>query len=250
MLMRSESLLAEVGRRLATARAAQGLPLGELARRAGVSRRYLAMAENGQANLSLLKLAALAGALKMPMRELCDLDVGRAPDLRIALLGLRGAGKSTVGRALAQRLEVPFVELDALIEERAAMSLASLFEIHGDAGYRIQQRETLEEWLAQNGSGVLATGGSIVTDRETFQRLRATCRTVWLRATPEEHWQRVVNQGDLRPMARHQRAMEELRSKLAGREPFYALADLVVVTSGRTPAQCVDEIARWVHARR
>src|ERR1700675_1259580 len=101
MSMRAEAILGEVGRRLATARAAQGLPLGELARRAGVSRRYLAMAENGQANLSLLKLAALAGALKMPMRELCDLETVRAPELRLALLGLRGAVKTSIGRALA-----------------------------------------------------------------------------------------------------------------------------------------------------
>ena len=248
--MRPESLLAEVGRRLATARAAQGLPLGELARRAGVSRRYLAMAENGQANLSLLKLAALAGALKMPMRELCDLDVGRAPELRVALLGLRGAGKTSVGRALSQQLEVPFFELDQLIEERAGMHLSSIFEIQGEGWYREQQGEALEDWLAQHGSGVLATGGSIVTDKETYQRLRATCRTVWLRATPEEHWQRVVDQGDLRPMERNPGAMAELKAKLKLREPYYTLADLAVTTSGRSPSQCADDISRWVQTSR
>ena len=211
-----------------------------------MSRRYLAMAEAGQANLSLLKLAAIAATLKVPLRELCDIDVGRAPDLRVALLGLRGAGKTTVGRALARALEVPFFELDQLVEDRAGLRLSAIFEIHGEAFYREQQRAALEHWLASHGSGVLATGGSIVHDEETFQRLRTTCRTVWLKAAPEEHFQRVVDQGDLRPMRGNPRAMNELKAILAARESRYALADLAVPTTGKTPQQIADEIAAWV----
>jgi XRE family aerobic/anaerobic benzoate catabolism transcriptional regulator len=204
------------------------------------------MAEAGQANLSVLKLAALATALRMPLRELCDIDLGQAPLLRVALLGLRGAGKTTVGRELASELEVPFFELDRLVEDQAGMSLASLFEIHGEDGYRGRQRAALEGWLEHHGSGVLATGGSIVSDDKAFARLRATCRTVWLKATPEEHWQRVVDQGDMRPMRNNPRAMDELRDILAAREPRYALADLVSITSGHDATGVAHEIAAWV----
>lgn len=244
--MRPEALLSEVGRRLHTGRRDLGLTMTEVARRAGVSTRYLRMAEGGQANLSLLKLASLARALRVPMRELCDLEVGGAPELRIALLGLRGAGKSAVGRTLAQRLEVPFFELDDLIEELAGMSLGQIFTIHGEQHYRELQREALETWLAQNGSGVLATGGSIVNDDATFDRLRATCRTVWLRAAPEDHWQRVIEQGDLRPMRQHPRAMAELRELLTTREPRYARADTTVDTSARPTSDVVEQLATWV----
>ncbi len=246
--MKSDQILGEIGRRLATARRANGLALGELARRASVSRRYLAMAEAGQANLSLLKLASLSAALKLPLRELCDIDVGDAPELRVALLGLRGAGKSSVGRVLSQALEVPFFELDQLIEERSGLRLSAIFEIHGESYFREQQRVALEEWLATHGSGVLGTGGSIVNDQDTWQRLRSTCRTVWLKASPEEHFQRVVEQGDLRPMRGNPRAMNELRAILDVRGPRYAQADLTVVTTGRTPQQVADEIGAWVTA--
>lgn len=244
--MRSEAILSEIGRRIVRVRRAQRLSCAEVARRAGVSRRYVAMAEAGQANLSLLKLAALATALRVPMRELCDVDLGHAPQLRVALLGLRGAGKSTVGRQLATELEVPFFELDRLVEDEAGMSLGSLFEIHGEAGYRERQRAALESWLEHHGSGVLATGGSIVNDDAAYGRLRATCRTVWLKATPEEHWQRVVDQGDMRPMRNNPRAMDELRNLLASREPRYALADLVAITSGHDAAGIAREVAAWV----
>jgi XRE family aerobic/anaerobic benzoate catabolism transcriptional regulator len=244
--MRSEAILSEIGQRIRAARAAQKLSCAEVARRASVSRRYVAMAEAGDANLSVLKLAALASALHIPLRELCDVDLGHAPQLRVALLGLRGAGKSTVGRVLADELEVPFFELDRLVEDQAGMSLASLFEIHGEAGYRERQRAALESWLEHHGSGVLATGGSIVNDDEAFSRLRATCRTVWLKAKPEEHWQRVVDQGDMRPMRNNPRAMDELRRILSAREPRYALADLVSITSGQDAPGVAHEIAAWV----
>jgi XRE family aerobic/anaerobic benzoate catabolism transcriptional regulator len=244
--LKHESLLAEVGRRVRAAREAAELSLTEAARRAGLSRRFLTLLEGGRANVSLARLADLAAVLRVPLRELCDVDVSRAPPLRVALLGLRGAGKSHVGRLLAQRLEVPFFELDALVEERAGMSLRTIFDSYGEAWYREQQLAALEHWLAQHGSGELATGGSIVMDEPAFARLRATCRTVWLRAEPEEHFQRVVDQGDLRPIAGRSRAMTELKSILAAREPLYARADRTVATSGRTPQQVAADVAEWV----
>jgi XRE family transcriptional regulator, aerobic/anaerobic benzoate catabolism transcriptional regulator len=247
--MRPEAILSLVGKRLAAARERAGLTLAEAAKRAGVSRRYLSMAEHGDANLSLLKLAALASALRLPLRELCDLDLGGAPELRVALLGLRGAGKSSVGRALARRLEVPFFELDRLVEDQAGMSLGPLFEIHGESRYRELQRAALEQWLEHHGSGVLATGGSIARDEPAFARLRSTCRTVWLKASPEEHWQRVVDQGDMRPMRNNPRAMAELKQILATREPSYALADLTAITSGQDVEGVAREIEAWVTAK-
>jgi XRE family aerobic/anaerobic benzoate catabolism transcriptional regulator len=246
MPVKHAALLAEIGRRVRHAREAAGLSLTEAARRAELSRRFLTLLEGGHANVSVLRLAGLAVALRVPLRELCDVELSSAPDLRVALLGLRGAGKTTVGRLLSQRLEVPFFELDALIEERAGMSLRTLFDTYGEAWYREQQLGALEQWLAQHGSGVLATGGSLVMDAAAFARLRATCRTVWLRAAPEEHFQRVVDQGDLRPIAGRTRAMTELKAILAAREPLYAQADHEVMTSGGTPSEVTDAIAAWV----
>lgn len=246
--MRLESLLVEVGRRLAAARESADLTMNEVASRAGVSTRYLRMAESGQANLSLLKLAALARALRTPLGELCDLELSGVPQQRLALLGVRGCGKTTVGRALSQKLEIPFLELDALIERRADMSLGQIFTIHGEEYYRQLQAESLEEWLAQNGHGILATGGGIVSDDSLFDRLRSTCRTVWLKATAEDLWNRVLAQGDTRPMDDHPKAMQQLRQLLDAREPRYASADLTVDSSGLTPDQVADAIVEWVEA--
>jgi XRE family transcriptional regulator, aerobic/anaerobic benzoate catabolism transcriptional regulator len=240
------TVIAAIGRRVRQAREDAGLSVTETARRAGLSRRFLTLLEGGHANVSVARLAALASALDTPLRELCDVDVSSAPALRVALLGLRGAGKSTVGRLLAQRLEVPFFELDALIEERAGMPLRTVFDTYGESFYREQQLGALEGWLAQHGSGVLATGGSLVMDAAAFARLRGTCRTVWLRAAPEEHFQRVVDQGDLRPIAGRSRAMTELKAILAAREPLYAQAERTVETSGRAAEKVSAEIAAWL----
>src|SRR5207302_6959227 len=134
-------------------------------------------------------------------------------------LGLRGAGRSAVGRRLAQRLRVPFVELDELVEKAAGMSLAGLFSLHGEAYYRRLAREVLTRFLAEGEPAVLAAGGSVVTDREAFRLLTRRCRTVWLQATPEDHWQRVLQQGDERPSAASPHAQAELRALLRAREP-------------------------------
>jgi XRE family aerobic/anaerobic benzoate catabolism transcriptional regulator len=152
---------------------------------------------------------------------------------------LRGAGKSTVGRLAARELEVPFVELDQRVEELAGFTLAELFDLRGPDAYQRFEAEALERVLAEGERMVLATGGSLVTRARTFARLRATCRTVWLVAEPEEHFARVLAQGDRRPMQARPRAMEELRALLAERAPLYAQCELELATSGRAPEEVV-----------
>lgn len=166
----------------------------------------------------------------------------------IALLGVRGAGKSTIGRRLAERLDLPFYELDALIEEAAGLSLAEIFELHGEAYYRRAEREVLGNFLEGTPAAVLATGGSLVSDRETFRLLRRRAVTVWLKARPEDHFERVLQQGDHRPMAKRPHAMAELKALLAARERLYAAADHEVDTSGMSVeavvAAVADEVVR------
>lgn len=230
--MDQQDLLRELGRRLRDARVRAGLTVTELAQRAGVSRRHVTEAEAGRANLSLLKLLALVEALGLPLRKLFDFDPPKPA--RVALVGLRGAGKSSVGRKLALVLEVPFVELDQRVEELAGLPLAAIFELHGSAGFRRFEAEALEKVLSEGERFVLATGGSIVTSPETFARLRTTCHTVWLKAAPEDHYARVAAQGDERPMRGRPRAIEELRALLGAREPLYAQCEWTVYTSGDT----------------
>jgi len=229
-------LLQEVGERVRTRREALGLTQKELSSRAGLSIRFLAQLERGDGNISLRRFAEVAAALGVTPAAL--LAGSHAPEPReprgpiVALLGLRGAGKSTIGARLAAGLGVPFVELDALIERAAGLSLAEIFELHGEAYYRRLERETLRAFLADHqGGAVLATGGSIVGDRETYRLLREHTVTVWLRARPEDHWNRVLQQGDQRPMAESPHAMAELRALLAAREPLYATAHHTIDTS-------------------
>jgi len=241
--MSAQALLARLGARLRARREERGLPLSELARLAGVSRRHLTEAEAGRANLTVALLQRLAEALGATPAELFAEAEERAGE-RIALVGLRGAGKTSVGRILARELEVPFVELDARVEELAGLGLGELFDLHGAEAFRRYEGEALERVLAQGNRWVLATGGSLVTSPATFERLRATCRTVWLRAEPEEHFARVLAQGDRRPMHARPRAMQELRAILERRAPLYARCELAVSTSARTP----EEVARAVLA--
>ncbi|MEM1449269.1 MAG: shikimate kinase [Planctomycetota bacterium] len=243
-----EALLRELGRRIRRERESAALTVTELAERAGLSRRYVTEAEAGRANLTLLKLARIATTLRLRLGELCDLpDVG-PPRERIALVGLRGAGKSTVGRLLARELEVPFVELDERIERNAGLSLAAIFDLQGVETYRRLEREALEEVLAEGQRQVIATGGSIVTSEDTYERLRESCRTVWLSAEPEEHLKRVLDQGDHRPMEGRPRALEELREILERRGALYALADRRVRTSERGAAEVVADLAQLLSA--
>ncbi len=151
---------------------------------------------------------------------------------RIALIGLRGAGKSTLGSKLAADRDVPFIELDHEIEKETGMPLAEMFSLYGQSGYRAIEKRTLERVLGESDRAVISVGGGIVSEKETYDYLLAHCYTIWLKAQPEEHMSRVIAQGDFRAMAGSDRAMEDLRHILESREPLYRKADTRVDTSG------------------
>lgn len=219
-------LLARMARRVRARRHELGWSRKELAERAGLSERFLMQVESGQGNPSLRSLAEIAGALATTPVALLE-----PPNEILALLGLRGAGKSTVGQALASRLGRTFVELDAVIEESAGLSLAEIWELHGEAYYRRLEREALAKILEGTPRAVIATGGGIVAEPATWERLRRSALTVWLKARPEVHWERVVAQGDHRPMANDPLAMKRLRQLLGERQALYRQAHHTVDTS-------------------
>jgi XRE family aerobic/anaerobic benzoate catabolism transcriptional regulator len=234
----TEDLLAGLGRKARALRTERGWTLRDVAERSGVSARFLVQLESGRGNISVKRLADVARALETtPSALLSSTDEPEQPV--VALLGLRGAGKTTVGRRLARRLRVPFVELDRKVEEAADLSLAEVFSLHGEDYYRKLEREALQAVLAERRPIVLATGGGIVTSPDTYALLRRGAVTVWLRADPENHWNRVVRQGDKRPMADHPQAMADLRTLLSTREPLYAMAEHTVDTTDLSVDQAV-----------
>ncbi|MEI8255881.1 MAG: shikimate kinase [Deltaproteobacteria bacterium] len=245
-------LLIGLGRAVRARRTALALTLRALSRRARVSERFLAQLEAGDGNISVVRLHDVAVALETTaatlLTEAPDPARGHAPRRTIALLGLRGAGKSTVGRRVAQALGFPFVELDAEVELRTGTTLRALFEMHGAQYFRDTERAALREVLARGEPVVLATSGGIVTDFESFERLRRETMTVWLKARPEEHWDRVVAQGDARPMANRSDAMDDLRQLLRARGPLYERAHHVVDTSALGLEAAVDSVMRLARA--
>lgn len=230
----------DLGDRVRRLRGARGTTLKALAAASGLSLRFLSEVEAGRANPSLGSLHDLAQALAVDVGELVRREAPRARP--IALLGLRGAGKSTVGKRLAERLEVRFVEVDREVEQEAGMSLAAIFELHGEGHYRALERRVLDRLLAPQDAIVLATGGGVVMHPESFDLVRARARTVWLMATPQAHWDRVIAQGDHRPMARRAQARAELEALFAARAPLYARADLVVDTTTLDVAAVCENI--------
>jgi len=276
----SHSYLVAIGTRIRNLRTQRGLNRKMLAAQSGVSERFLAELETGSGNASVLLLRHLARALDVPVTSL--LTEGREPSAelvhtteflrhlapeelhdvqqwlskrfgearaadrrnRVALIGLRGAGKSTIGAALAKKLDVPFFELDRLIEKASGVPLSAMFDLYGQSGFRRFERTCLDELLAGQPRFVLATGGSIVSEATTFKRLLASCYTVWLRATPEDHMKRVIAQGDMRPMSQSSEAMTDLKRILAEREPLYAKADLTIDTSDTSLASALSAVAK------
>ncbi|MGD9600655.1 MAG: helix-turn-helix transcriptional regulator [Gammaproteobacteria bacterium] len=264
----AETLLLALGERVRRVRTQRGMTRRALAEQSQVSERYLAQLEGGQGNASVRVLQRIATALGSALADLLDTapsrpveytllvetlktlpapmlarlrqqvlrDVGAARTAetpRIALVGLRGAGKSTLGARLAGHFEVPFIELDREIERRSGAPLEELFLLYGQAAYRRHELKCLSQVIDEYPACVVATGGSLVSEPAAYALLLSACVTVWLRATPAEHMARVIAQGDLRPMAGNAEAMADLERILDERAPLYARADCVVDTSGR-----------------
>jgi XRE family aerobic/anaerobic benzoate catabolism transcriptional regulator len=274
-----------LGERIREARARRGMTRKLLARDSGVSERYLAQLEAGQGNISIALLRQVAQAMGLPLADLVRDEPDRPVELtlliqtlgrlapkqlqearrllaeafgpavdserrhRIALIGLRGAGKSTLGMLLARDQGVPFIELDREIERDSGTRLAEVFDLYGQAAYRRYERRALEAVIERHDRAVIATGGSIVSEPATFDLLLSACYTVWLTALPEEHMSRVMAQGDYRPMAGNAEAMEDLRQILGGREALYRKADAVVDTARKTVDQSLRELKAAVDAR-
>ena len=236
-------LLQVVSRRTRQLRLSRGLTLKNLADESGLSLRFLMEVEGGRGNISIRRLADLAAALGARPTDLLSGPAADPPAV-VALLGLRGAGKTTVGRRLARRLRVRFVELDREIEARAGLALGEIFTLHGEDYYRRLEHDTLADLLSEPRPMVVAVGGGLVTSPETYALLRRRARTVWLRARPEDYWSRVVRQGDRRPMSQHPQADAALRRLVERRDPLYAKADLTIDTSDIPAASVVGRIER------
>jgi len=234
--------LARLGERVRAWRAEHAMTRKTLALASGVSERYLAQLESGQGNISVLLLRKLAHAMQVPVELLAREHGAAAKSTRIALLGLRGAGKSALGAKLAQALDVPFIELDREVEKEAGAPLGEVFSMYGQEAFRRFERKALARVLKQFPRAVMATGGSLVNDPDTYNLLLDHCTCIWLKATPEEHMARVMAQGDLRPFKGSPAALEEIRRLLADRDRLYARADAVLNTSGRALKQSLAEL--------
>jgi XRE family aerobic/anaerobic benzoate catabolism transcriptional regulator len=228
-----DHVLQTLGRRIRALREDRGMAVGDLARRAGLSSRFVTEIQSGRGNVSITRLLRLARALGTTASSLvaeAEAATGRHAPL-IALLGVRGAGKSTIGVRLAARLRRDFFELDRLVEAEAGMALAEIFATHGESYFRRLEVAALRRLLGRGAAGVVATGGGIVENDEAWKLLEEHAVTVWLRAKADHHWQRVVRQGDPRPMAGRPSAKAELRRLMARRAPLYRRAHHVIDTA-------------------
>jgi XRE family aerobic/anaerobic benzoate catabolism transcriptional regulator len=268
-----DRFLRAFGERVRGERARRGMSRKLLATHAGISERYITQLESGKGNASLLILRQIASALGLPLTQLVE-DAAPSPEMtllrqylerlspeqvreayatlageasvnrsqRIALIGLRGAGKTTLGTALAAATNLPFFELDREIERLSGTSMASILELYGQPAFRRYEQEALQQLIETQPRFIVATGGSLVSEATTYELLLRNCVTVWVRTTPEEHMARVIAQGDRRPMAGSAQAMEDLRRILEERTPLYARADLTLDTTGAEEAASLREL--------
>jgi len=235
--------LSRLGDRVRAWRAGNGMTRKSLAAASGVSERYLAQLEAGQGNISVLLLRKVARAMGVTVESLVRESADEpAASRRVALLGLRGAGKSSLGAKLAAARGVRFIELDSEVEREAGAKLGEVFAMYGQEAYRRFERRALERVLRADDGAVIAVGGSLVTDPDTYRLLLDNCRTVWLKAKPEEHMNRVMAQGDLRPFKGRSAALEEIRKLLADRDRLYSRADLTVETSGKSLKSALEDL--------
>jgi XRE family aerobic/anaerobic benzoate catabolism transcriptional regulator len=238
--------LSRLGERVRAWRTEHGMTRKALSLASGVSERYLAQLESGRGNISVLLLRKVARAMGVAVEHLVREEEGAARSGRIALIGLRGAGKSTLGEKLAQSLGLPFVELDREVEKEAGAKLGEVFAMYGQDAFRRFERRALERVLNQNERAVIAAGGSLVTDPDTYKLLLDRCLCVWLKASPEEHMARVIAQGDMRPFKGRSAALDEIRKLLADRERLYGRADVTLDTSGKSLRQSLAEIRKAI----
>lgn len=259
--------LLSLGKRVRELRNRRGMTRKMMAKEADVSERHLAQLEIGEGNISIVLLRRITAALHVSLAELFVPETERSMEKRlllrflerlpasrredavlrlmrdlsheektrrsrIALIGLRGAGKSTLGSKLSKEMKISFVELDAEIEKEAGMPLAEIFSFYGQSGYREIEKRTLKRALEEFPQVILSVGGGVVSEKETYDFLMSNCYTIWIKAQPEEHMARVIAQGDFRAMAGNDRAMEDLRRILDSREPLYRQADICIDTSG------------------
>lgn len=276
-----ESFLASLGKRVRELRERRGMTRKLVARDSGVSERHLAHLEAGEGNVSIVLLRHIARALNVTLGELLSSDaedtverrlirrfLERMPQHRleevvfrlmrdfgheeavrrnrVALIGLRGAGKTTLGKRLAREMGVPFIELVAEVEKDIGMPVSEVFSLYGQAGYRRLEKRTLERVLKQHERAVFSIGGGIVSQTETYDLLLSSCFTVWLKARPEDHMARVIAQGDLRPMAGNDEAMEDLRRILEAREALYGKADTSIETSDASEDETFNRLRQLV----
>ncbi|HXH03665.1 MAG TPA: helix-turn-helix transcriptional regulator [Candidatus Competibacteraceae bacterium] len=272
--------IAHIGERVRGLRARRGMTRKDLSKHSGISERYLAQVEGGEANISITLLWRIAQAMNVEFHELLPYNSkpaiqvapllaflerlspeqqksayslllkhfadAKGPVHGVALIGLRGAGKTTLGSLLAKEMSIPFLRLGEIIEKFAGMGVGEIFSLGGQQAYRRLEHQAVQHVIDNYDNVILEAGGSLVSEKETYDLLLTSFYTVWVRAQPEEHMSRVIAQGDFRPMAGNQEAMEDLRRILTEREPYYQAANYVLDTSGRSVEDCLQELVTKV----